>query len=132
MSVGTSHKYITPLCNNLISDAYPTFDIATYATDMNQKLVTWIDKETSHISYISDQTYHLVIIIFFASDIWENILNIQYCSKDWDLIRAGQLIACDCHAHLVSKACPVIGSKSPSPVSNGAAVNAQSCRSLTS
>ncbi len=31
-------------------------------------------------------------------------------------IRAVQLIACDSHAHLVSKAGSVIGGKSPSPV----------------
>ncbi len=47
-------------------------------------------------------------------------------------IRAVQLIEFDSHAHLVSKAGSVIGAKSPSPVSNAAAVNTQSHSSLTS
>ncbi len=46
--------------------------------------------------------------------------------------RAVQLIEFDSHAHLVSKAGSVIGAKSPSPVSNAAAVNTQSRSSLTS
>ncbi len=36
-----------------------------------------------------------------------------FCVAD---TRAVQLIACDSHAHLVSKASSVIGCKSPSPV----------------
>ncbi len=42
------------------------------------------------------------------------------------LSRAVQLIACDSHAHLVSKASYVIGGKSPSLFSDEAAVNTQS------
>ncbi len=48
------------------------------------------------------------------------------------ITRAVQLIEFDSHAHLVSKAGSVIGAKSPSPVSNAAAVNTQSRSSLTS
>ncbi len=46
--------------------------------------------------------------------------------------RAVQLIACDCHAHLASKAVPWLAANLHHLFSNGAAVNTQSRSSLTS
>ncbi len=45
--------------------------------------------------------------------------------------RAARYIACNSHAHLVSKDSSVISRKSPSAVSDGAAFNTQSRRSAT-
>ncbi len=67
---------------------------------------------TMYVSLIKSERQSFSVSTLFLKYIWILACGLEVAK--WTDIRAARYIACDCHAHLVSKAGSVISNKSPS------------------